>query len=256
MRRIADGFALAEAPVVTNDDVLLVSDVLDGGVRRFDADGSELPALIDRRRGIGGMAQLASGEVLLSGRDLSVVHDDGTSTVLCDLLEGGTGFNDLAVDADGHVIAGMLTCHPMSEGALTAGVVVQVAADGTVRSASLPFGWPNGIGFSPCQDQLYLADFHTGVVHRSVWTGSVDDLALEPWVTSPSGDADGLVVTSGGDVLVAAGAGGSVLRYSPAGQLLETLDVPDDFVSSCCLWPGRDRLVVTTGTGVFLHDGP
>ncbi|MGV3760375.1 MAG: SMP-30/gluconolactonase/LRE family protein [Actinomycetota bacterium] len=57
-----------------------------------------------------------------------------------------------------------------------------------------------------------------------------------------------------GDIWVAGGSGGSLLRYDATGALVEQLDVPDDFVSSCCLWPGSKRMVITTGTSVFLHE--
>jgi sugar lactone lactonase YvrE len=253
VERIGDGFSLAEAPVVTGDDVLLVSDVLGGGVRRFDSRGRELRPLLDRRRGIGGMAQLADGSLVVSGRDLSVADSHGRLTTVAGVVGDGTGYNDLTVTADGTIVAGMLTCHPMSDTELTPGVIVEVR-DADVVSAPLPFDWPNGVGFSPSEDRLYLADYSTGVVHRSVWTGSVSDLALEPWITTPSGDADGLAVASDGSVWVASGVGRSVLHYGSTGHLLEAVEVPDDFVSSCCLWPRTGRLVITTGTGVFLHE--
>jgi sugar lactone lactonase YvrE len=254
VERIGDGFSLAEAPVVTADDVLLVSDVLGGGVRRFAARGRELDPLLDRRRGIGGMAQLPDGSVVVSGRDLSVADSHGTLTVVAEVVDGGTGYNDLTTTVDGTIVAGLLTCHPLAGGALTPGMIVEVRPGGGLASARLPFGWPNGVGFSPDEDVLYLADYASGVVHRSTWTGSVTDLEPEPWITTPSGDADGLAVGTEGDVWVASGVGRTVLRYSGTGHLVEAVEVPDDFVSSCCLWPGTGRLVITTGTGVFLHE--
>ena len=240
--------------MVTSEHELLVSDVLGGGVRRFDPEGSELEPLLARRRGIGGMAQLPDGAVVVSGRDLSAVGPHGDLVTVAETLIGGTGFNDLTSSAEGTILAGMLTCQPLSGGQLTPGVLVEVRADGEVLSAPLPFTWPNGIGFTPGEDALYLADFTTGVVHRGEWTGSVVGLTLEPWVTSPSGDADGLAVGADGDVWVASGAGGSVLHHGSSGRLLGEIEVPDDFVSSCCLWPDAARLVITTGTGVFVHD--
>lgn len=255
MERIADGFALAEAPLVV-DDVLLVSDVMGGGVRRFDADGGELAPLLEGRRGIGGMAQLPDGRIVVSGRDLSVTDGSGTWSVLAQLEEGGTGYNDIAVSPEGLLVAGMLTYRPFGSDAPTAAVLVSVDRDGVVETAPLPFTWPNGIGFTPSGDAVLLADFASGVIHRSAWTGRITDLRLEPWATSPTGDADGLAVADDGDIWVAGGSGGNVLRYDAAGALVERLDVPDDFVSSCCLWPGYERMVITTGTSVFFHERP
>ena len=213
MKRIADGFSLAEAPVVTSDGLLLVSDVLGGGVRRFDRDGGELAPLVEGRRGIGGMGQLADGRIVISGRDLSVVDPGGGSTVLAALQPGGTGYNDLTITSADTVIAGMLTFRPFVDDEPTPGVLVSVDPDGAVQTAPLPFTWPNGAGFSSSGDVFYVADFATGEVHRSRWTGSITELHLEPWGSSPTGDADGLAVADTGDVWVAGGAGQNLLRY-------------------------------------------
>ncbi len=253
MEHIADGFALAEGPVITPADELLVSDVLNGGVRRFAADGSELEPLLDRRRGIGGMGIGPGGLAVVSGRDLSRVADDGTLTVLAEQTEGGTGFNDLVVTSSGDVIAGMLTCHPMGGGELTPGALVQIAPAGDRTEVALTISWPNGMGLSPGGDTFYLSDFETGVVHAGAWTGSVADLELEPWFVSPTGDADGLAIDDDGHIWLAGGVGRCILHVDPDADLVERIDVPGDFVSSCCFWPGRDRLVITTGTGVVFH---
>ncbi len=170
------------------------------------------------------------------------------------MLDGGTGYNDLARTPEGSILAGMLTCHPMSGSDLTPGVLVLVDVDGDVSSTPLRFHWPNGIGFSPKADQVLIADFDTGVVHRSAWDGNLESVELRPWTASPTGDTDGLAVADDGFVWIAGGAGGVVLVCNPDGTIVEQVDVPDDFVSSCCFWPGSQRLVVTTGTGVFLHD--
>lgn len=254
MERIADGFSLAEAPVVASDGSLLVSDVLGGGVRRFDRGGNELAPFVERRRGVGGMGRLTDGRIVISGRDLSAVDADGSQAVLAPLQDGGTGYNDLTITSTDTVIAGMLTFRPFADDEHTPGILVSVDPDGAVETAALPFTWPNGAGFSRSGDVLYVADFATGVVHRSPWTGSITDLHLEPWVTSPTGDADGLAVSETDDVWVAGGAGGTVLRYDAEGALVDELTVPDDFVSSCCFWGPGARLAITTGTGVFVHD--
>ena len=253
MDRIAEGFALAEAPVVSAEGVLFVSDVLHGGVRCFDSAGRELAPLLERRRGIGGMAVRSDDNIIVSGRDLSTVRPDGAMTVVAELLDGGTGFNDLAIASDGTVVAGMLTCHPMSGGPLTAGVLVLVDPLGATTSAPLPFAWPNGIGFSRASDRVFVADFDSGVLFESRWTGRSADLSFEPWWRSPTGDADGLTVTMDGHVFVAGGSGGSVLVVSPDGELVEQIDVPYYFVSSCCFWGNEATLAITTGTGVFVQ---
>lgn len=254
MNRVAAGFALAEAPVVAPGGTLLVSDVIVGGVRRFDSGGEELSPFVERRRGIGGMVVRSDGSVVASGRDLSVVSTAEEPSVLAEPGPGGTGFNDLSLTPAGGIVAGLLTCHPFEGGALSPGRLLHLDGKGDREVTRLAFNWPNGIGFSPLGDRIYVADFAEGVVHAGAWHGSVADLALDPWYVSPSGDADGMAIDANGHLWLASGAGGSILRIDADGQLVETIDVPDDFVSSCCLWPEQQRLVVTTGTGVFFHD--
>jgi gluconolactonase len=251
MEQLARGFSLAEAPLVV-DDVLAVSDVLGGGVRRFRADGTEVEPLIEDRHGIGGMGLLSDGGTVVSGRDLTIVRPDGSTEVLAEVPVGGTGFNDILV-VDDSVIAGVLTSRPMAGEPLQPGALLHVERDGTATSAPVSFCWPNGIALGPGGDRLHVADYAEGVVHAGTWTGQLSGLVLEPWFTSPTGDVDGLALDDDGSFWIAGGAGGVVLHVDEHGTEVGQLDVPDDFVSSCCLWPGRSALVVTTGTGVFLH---
>ncbi len=252
-RRLADGFTLAEAPTVDLDGTLLVADVLTGGVRRFDADGRELDPLLTNRRGIGGMGIRADGSVVVSGRNLALADPSGSLSILAELPAGGTGFNDLMTTDDGTVIAGVLTCHPLAGGELTPGLLAIVTPDGDTRFTPLDFCWPNGIGLSPDRETLYVADFHTGVVHSARWDDRTTEPKLEPWVTSPTGDADGLMVGPDGRVWVAGGAGGCLLGYSPSGELVDRIDVPSEFVSSACYWPAASAIAITTGSGVWLN---
>lgn len=232
----------------------MVSDVLQGGVRRFDSAGHELAPLLERRRGIGGMVVRGDDNVIVSGRDLSAVGRDGATAVVAELLDGGTGFNDLAIAPDGTIVAGMLTCHPISGGQLTPGILVLVDPSGGTASVPLPFAWPNGIGFSPEGDRMFVADFDAGVVYATRWTVAPTDLSFEPWWRSPTGDADGLAVAADGRMFIAGGSGGAVLVVDPDGSFAGQIDVPDDFVSSCCFWGTESTLAITTGTGVFVHE--
>ncbi len=253
MERIATGFSLAEAPTIAPDGTLLVSDVIAGGVRRFRPDGTEIAPLLDRRRGIGGMGILPNGRVVVTGRDLSTVDDAGVLEPIADLPERGTGFNDIGITPDGTIVAGVLTSNPLAGGPLQRAIVTVMTPNGSRADVDIDFGWPNGIGFSADGDLIWISDFDTGVVYSGPWEPGSTTLDLEPWAGSPSGDADGLSVTKEG-VWVAGGAGRCLFRYDAAGALVDKVEVPDDFVSSCREWPDSGSLVITTGTSVFVHD--
>src|SRR3954447_21163573 len=118
---LAEGFVLAEAPLAADDGSLYVSDAVGGGARRIAPDG-RVEVVLERRRGIGGMAFHRSGGLVVTGRTVQV---DGR-----DLLAeqpGVTGFNDMGVADDGTFWAGALTFNPFkgetpTPGALFKGV--------------------------------------------------------------------------------------------------------------------------------------
>jgi gluconolactonase len=240
MEALAIGYGLVEAPCVADDGTVYFSDVLGGGVHRWSPDG-RVETVIPKRRGIGGMCLHADGGVVVSGRTLVHVRDGDTRELFA--LEGATGFNDLATDTEGRIYAGALRFMPFGGEEPVPGEIWRVDAPGSGSEVLDNVVWPNGIGFSPDGGTLYASDFATGdVVALELATGERRVLAR-----TPSGDADGLAVDTQGSVWVALGSGGAVARYSPAGALEETLDVPAGFVTSLAFGgeDGRDLYVTT-----------
>jgi gluconolactonase len=96
MDEVASGYGLVEAPVWAPGRGLFFSDVLGGGVFRLGLDGTVSP-VVPKRRGVGGMALHAAGGLVVGGRNIAWVGDDGETRVLLDpgVIEGAIGFNDL-----------------------------------------------------------------------------------------------------------------------------------------------------------------
>ena len=240
MEALAWGFGLVEAPCADDDGGVYFSDVLGGGLHHWSRD-SGVETVIPKRRGIGGMCLHADGGVVVSGRTL--VHVRGGHTRELFTLEGATGFNDLASDTDGRIYAGALRFMPFGGEEPVPGEIWRVDAPGSGSEVLDQVVWPNGIGFSPDGGTLYASDFATGdVIAFELASGERHVLAR-----TSSGDADGLAVDAEGGVWVALGSGGAIARYSPKGELEDTLDVPAGFVTSLC-FGGVDRrdLYVTT----------
>jgi gluconolactonase len=234
---LARGFGLAEAPV-WDGDALLFSDVLSGGVYQL-VPGGRPELLVPKRRGVGGMALDIRGELVMSGRDV-VVGD----RVVLGHEPGVSGYNDLGTLADGTLLAGVLHFNPGAGEAPQPGSLARVGPDGAIERTPLPeIAWPNGIAAAPDGEHFYLADFTTGTVWRD---------AREPFVTTTSGNADGLAVDVEGAVLVALGAGAGVARYTADGSLDSVIELPGEFVSSVCFGgPHLTDLVVTTAGKVL-----
>ncbi|HEX6117194.1 MAG TPA: SMP-30/gluconolactonase/LRE family protein [Solirubrobacterales bacterium] len=247
MERIASGYALAEAPLAAPDGGLWFSDALAGGVYRWSPGAGEVETVIERRRGVGGMAAHSAGGLVVSGRDLSRV-DGGRSEVL---YEDGTaaGFNDLTVDPDGRLVAGVLRFRPFAGEELVPGEFVRV--DGPAAAATIVPGveWVNGCGFSPDGGAFYGCDYRRGVVLTAKRSDDGSYGAASVLLESPSGEADGLAVDENGGIWVALGGAGAVGRFRPDGRLERTIDVPAGFVASLCFGgsDGRDLFVTTGG---------
>jgi gluconolactonase len=236
---LADGYGLLEAPCAAADGGVYFSDVLGGGVHRW-SPGGEFSTVIPKRRGIGGMCLHADGGLVVSGRD--VVHvADGESRVLLS-LDGVTGFNDLAPAPDGSIYVGALRFMPFAGEDPVPGEFWQIADGREPKEAFGGISWPNGVGLSPDGATLYACDYSSGEV--IAWDGETRVFAR-----SPSGEADGLAVDEDGGVWVATGGGRGIARFSPAGALLEHLEVPAEFVSSLCFGgaDGRDLYITTAG---------
>jgi gluconolactonase len=245
---LTSGHGLVEGPCVDADGAVWFSDVLGGGVYRLPP-GGEPETVIPKRRGVGGLALHRDGGVVASGRD--VIHVRAGSTRVLLALEGATGFNDIATDRDGRVIAGVLRFHPLKGEAPVPGDVVRIDAP---EDATRLFGgitWPNGIGHSPDGRTLYVSDYASGevIAHDVAEGGEPGNRRV--FVQVPSGSPDGLAVDEAGGVWVALGDAGGVARFAPGGQLDHVLDVPASFVASVCFGGDdrRDLYVTTAGDG-------
>ena len=240
MEALAWGYGLAEAPCAAEDGSVYFSDALGGGAYRWSPAGG-VETVVPKRRGIGGMCLHADGGLVVSGRSLVHVRDGDTRELLA--LERATGFNDLATDSDGRIYVGALRFMPFGGEEPVPGEIWRVDAAGAGSEVLDQVVWPNGIGFSPGGETLYASDFATGdVIALDLESGDRRTLAR-----TPSGDADGLAVDADGSVWVALGSGGAIGRYSPQGELEDTLDVPSGFVTSLCFGgeDGRDLYITT-----------
>lgn len=244
MEVVASGFGLTETPRFDSEGRLWFTDVTEGGVRRLLPDG-EVETVVPKRRGIGGLVLHQDGGVVMSGRDLIHVGPGGGQRTLLN-LEQATGFNDLVADADGRVLAGVLTYNPMQGEKPRPGSVVRVLAEGRAEELFGGVDWPNGIGTSPDGRAIYLADYATGRIMRFM------DGELHEFAQSPAG-ADGLAVDEEGGIWLALGQAGAIGRFSPEGQLEHLVEVPAEFVSSLTFGGEDMRDLYVTAYGSVLR---
>ncbi|MFE9577425.1 SMP-30/gluconolactonase/LRE family protein [Nocardia sp. NPDC006044] len=232
---------LLEAPVVEPEGSVLFSNVTGGGVYRYG--GGRTATVVESRRGIGGLALHAAGGLLLTGRDVSYADGDGLRPILT--VDGATGFNDVTVGADGSLYVGVLRHNPQRGEPAGPSEVLRIDPDGAVSTAAADIRWPNGLGFAPDGQTLYVCEFAESRVL------AVRDGETRVFATAPRGDCDGLAVDADGGVWVALGSASAIARFDPDGTLGTVIDLPDGFVSSLAF--DQNTLYITTAGRLLRH---
>ena len=111
---------------------------------------------------------------------------------------------------------------------------------------------PNGLAFSPDGGTMYFSDSHPSV--QKIWAfgfdlehGKVQAGREFVDMTSLPGRPDGAAVDAQGHYWICANDAGQVHRFSPAGQLVRSVQVPVAKPSMCAFGgPGLDVLFVTS----------
>ena len=236
---LATGFQLAEAPTIDTDGSLLFSDVLGGGVHRLNQDG-EVTIVVPKRRGVGGVALHTEGGIVCSGRDIIHARNGESRTVLH--VDGVSGWNDLCTDKAGRVYAGALRFAVFDrDAAEVPGELWQIGFEGGPAQLFDGVVHANGVALSPDEQTIYLSDTRARVVIAY-------DLARESrriFDMAEHGLPDGMAIDEEGAMWLAL-VGGGLGRFRPDGTLDQKVDIPSEFVSSCCL--DGHELYVTTGT--------
>jgi sugar lactone lactonase YvrE len=195
----------------------------------------------------------AGGWVLGAGGGITSLAEDGTARVLIDLAgeggapdDGGTRMNDGGCDSAGRFYGGTMAFDQRPG----AGTLYRLDLDGTVTTVLDGLTVSNGLGWSPDERTVYLADSGPGLVHAFSYdpgSGAFGEGRVFLDFSRQDGVGDGLTVDDEGCVWTALFGGGQVRRWSPEGELLAVVELPVPKVSSCCFaGPDRDLLVITT----------
>jgi gluconolactonase len=243
---LAWGYGLIEGPRVDARNNLYFSDVRGGGVYVRSPDG-EIETVVPRRRGVGGIAIHADGGLVISGRNICHVHE-GTTRVLFE-RDDIPGFNDLFTDSAGRVYVGSMRSDPFDAFGRKRipGELWRIDAEGQAVELYSGVELTNGIGVSPDGRRLYHSDTTARKIHVHDLTPEGDVSNRGVFSKADIEFPDGLCVDEEGAVWVASYGGGSVLRYTPEGDLDRRVRVPARDVTSVCFGGAdrRDLYVVT-----------
>lgn len=165
--------------------------------------------------------------------------------------------NDLVFDAHGGF---WFTDHGLREERTSDRTGIYYAkADGSfIEEVVFPVDGPNGIGLSPAGDKVYWAETHTGrVFQRTVSSpGVLAPMEASPVLCGLPGYQlfDSLAVDGDGNVCVATLINGGITVISPAGEVLQHIEVDDRITTNIC-FGGPDyqtAFITASSTGRLL----
>ncbi len=287
-RILASGLRFPEGPVILNDDSLLVCELAAGQLSRIDMAGNQ--TVIAHTGGSPNGAALGpDGKCYVCNSGVFSWHErkgllmpgpppegqsagriqavDLTSGAVHTLYEHNNdrpliGPNDIVFDKHGGF---WFTDHGKFEKrSRDRGSLFYALADGsTIRECVVGLEGPNGVGLSPDGSRLYVSETLTARLWAFDLAGP-GELARNPTtfdgrkgtlITGLGGYQlfDSLAVDAEGNICVAT-LPGKICVISPGGELLQTIEVPDNFATNICFGgPNNTTAYITlSATGRIL----
>lgn len=264
IRTVASGLDFPEGVVTTRDGGLLFVEIAAGRVSRMTADG-RVSIIARTGGGPNGTAVGPDGALYIANNGgLSFSHagdrwsvagvpDDyaggsiqrvdmrtGTVTTLYRDAGGNRlcGPNDILCDAYGGLWftdTGKIRPRTRDQGGL-----YWAWPDGSdIREIAYPLLTPNGLALSPDRRTLYVAlsDKRQIVAYTLTGPGTVEQRNGRPYarvVASPAGDLsfDNIAVEAEGNIVATGVRAGVLLTITPAGEVIETVELPDPIVTA------------------------
>ncbi len=246
---------LGECPVWDVDQQLLYwVDITGQVLHRFDPVSNQVQAWKTPFE-FGSFALRQDGESLIAGtRDGFAIFDFNTNQcehfAMPEQADPSIRMNDGKCDQRGRFWAGSI--HEVSDPSLRKPIasVYRVDADQRVTKVRSGIKTSNGFAWSPDGRTMYFTDTPTLKILASDYdleSGQISNDRI--FATIPPGDGrpDGAAVDVEGCLWSAHFAGGKVTRYSPAGEILHTVRLPVQNVTSCAFGgPNLSTLYITT----------
>ena len=282
---IAAGLEFPEGPVVMPDGSIVLVEIKRGTITRVDPDDGSVDVLAQPGGGPNGAAIGPDGALYVcnnggfewgaargltipglvaddysSGRIERIALETGAVEVVYADVDGIPlkGPNDLMFDSTGgfwFTDHGKMRARTRDRGGLYYG-----KADGSsVREIAFPLDGPNGVGLSPQQDRVYVAETHQGSLLYWELDGP-GELAGSPhgrFLARPAGRKlfDSLAIDAEGNVSVATIQTGGISTFTPDGEELDFFAVDDPLCTNIC-FGGADMktaFITLSGTGKVIR---
>jgi len=283
---IASGLRFPEGPIAMDDGSVILVEIARGTLSRVAVDGT-VSVIAELGGGPNGAAIGPDGAVYVcnnggfewhemdgllipgdkpedysGGRIERVDLSTGKVDVLYTECDGNplNGPNDIVFDKHGGF---WFTDLGKSYGRVTdRGALFYAQPDGSsITQQAFPLNTPNGVGLSPDEKTVYLADTVSGrlwslqVASPGVAVSPEGPIAANLVMTAPGLQYfDSLAVDSAGNICVATIFNGGITSISPDGQSVHHTPLPDLLVTNIC-FGGRDlktAYITLSGTGTLV----
>jgi gluconolactonase len=277
---LATGLRFPEGPVVLEDGSIAVVEIARGTVTRVAADGA-VSVIADVGGGPNGLATGPDGALYVCNNGGFVWHEEpgllrpvgtpadysGGRIERVDIKTGAVevlydrcgshrlnGPNDIVFDRQGGFYftdLGKVRQRDRDQGA-----VYYARADGSlIVEVVHPILTPNGVGLSPDEQTLYVAETEGG----RLWAFDIAEpgvIRRQPF-PSPNGGRflfnqagyhrfDSLAVDAAGNVCVATLISGAITVVAPDGRLVRSVKMPDVYTTNICFGgPGMKTAYIT-----------
>jgi gluconolactonase len=264
MKQVAEGLEFPEGPVVLDDGSVLVVEIKRQTIARIDPSNGSVERVAQTGGGPNGAALGPDGKLYVCNNGGFQWHEANGLTLpgpqpddyiggriqVVDLSSGEVsdlytecsgnklnGPNDIVFDSNGGFYFTDLGKNRVRES--DTGVVYYAKMDGSeIVEFVFPMVNPNGIGLSPNEDKVYVAESLTS----RIWghpVASPGKLGAAPGGLFAAGAAlvytlvdyqllDSLAIEENGNVAVATLVAGGVTVVSPEGELVEFVKVPSE----------------------------
>jgi len=239
VKTVAEGFKFIEGPLWLPTNELIFSDIPANAIYKIDKTAYRQPSGQSNGLTLDGEGRLIACET--ANRRVTRTEKDGKITVLAETYEGKklNSPNDVVVRADGVVY---FTDPPYGitddKKELPFQAVFAVLKDGTLKAVATDFNKPNGIGLSPDQKTLYVAD--TDGKHIRAFDVAADGSLSNNRVFCELPMPDGMAIDTKGYVWCTAEDG--VRVFSPEGKLVHTVATPQ--VPANCAFGDPDLMTL------------
>jgi gluconolactonase len=275
LTRLATGFIWAEGPVWFGDlGELRFSDIPNNRIMRWRPEGG-LSVFRQPAQRTNGHTRDRDGAMIScehGGRCVSRTRLDGSYEVLATRWQGKrlNSPNDVVVKSDGTIWFtdppyGILSDHEgiRAEPEMPGNYVFRLdPADGSLDVVADDFDRPNGLAFSPDESELYVADSGrargSGYGYDDTRPHHVRALKVRDGrrlgtsrvvAVIDEGVPDGLRVDTGGLLWISAHDG--IHCYTPAGERLGRIAVPEHVANLTFGGPGRSRMLICATSSVY-----